>query len=184
MLCKKHLLKLSDVKRPYRSLFRNKGDVNFTLTVNGKRYDCKMIAAVTYGTTMILSEDGTAAIEHSLGLRQGGIRTVGHGLFGNGANFSQTQTGGVSGYYRHRKVELYRFTTRLDFSFDSEYTKILIINPVPFEIMAGDTYRSRYIDNGDFVGEYLVFSASGLLGALERGCIDRLADDMKMQLKD
>lgn len=183
-LCKKSGFLLSPVKRPYRSVFRNKGELNFTLEAGGKRYACKMIAAVTYGAGITLSEDGTAAIEHSFGLRQGGIRTVRHGLFGNGANFSQTASGATSGYYRHRKAELYRFTTHLDFSFDSEDTKILIVNPVPFEILAGDTYRSRYIDNGDFVGGYLVFSGSGFLGALKRGCIERLADDMKMQLKD
>jgi hypothetical protein len=183
-LCKKQGFILSDVKRPYRSIFRNKGDINFTIDAKGKRYACKMLAAVSYGTTLILSENGTAAIEHSLGLRQGGISAVRHGLFGIGANLSQASKNGAPGYYRHRKVELYRFTTHLDFSFDSADTKLLIVNPVPFEIMVGDTYRSRYIDNGDFAGEYLVFSASGLLGALERDCIERLADDMKLQLKD
>lgn len=183
-LCAKKGFTLSEVRRPYRSIFRNRGEQSFTLKVGERRYACKLISAVTYGTTLVLSEDGTAAIEHSLGLRQGFTRTVTAGLFGNGANLSHTATGSVSGYYRHRKAELYRFTTHLDFSFESEDTKLLIVNPVPFEIMAGDAYRSRYIDNGDFVGGYLVFSASGLLGALERDCIERLAEDMKLQLKD
>lgn len=183
-LCSKKGFTLSEIDRPYRSVFRNKGEQSFTLEANGRRYACKLIAAVTYGTTMILSEDGTATIEHSFGLRQGFTRAFTAGLMGNGANFARTPTGGLNGYYRYRKTELYRFTTHLDFSFNSEETKILIVNPVPFEIMAGDTYHSRYIDNGDFAGEYLVFSASGLLGALERDCIERLAEDMRMQLKD
>lgn len=183
-LCAKKSFTLSPVKRPYRSVFRNKGEYSFTLEANGQTYTCKLIAAVSYGTSMILSEDGTAAIEHSFGLRQGSIRAMGHGLFGNGANFGGNTNGGMAGYYRHRKAELYRFTTHLDFSFEGEGTKILIVNPVPFEILAGSTYKSRYIDNGDFAGEYLVFSASGFLGALERGCVERLAEDMKLQLKD
>ena len=183
-LCAEKGFALSPVKRPYRSLFRNGGEYNFTLEANGQRYACKMIAALAYGSTLFLSEDGTAAIEHSFGLRQGPIKTVRFGLFGNGANFDNGTTGGSAGYYRHRKAELFRYTTRLDFSFAYEGPKLLIVNPVPFEILAGDSYKSRYIDNGDFTGEYLVFSGSGLLGALERNCVERLAEDMKLQLKD
>lgn len=183
-LCAKKGFSLSPIKRPYRSVFRNKSEHNFTLEANGQRYTCKMLSAVTYGTTMILSEGGTADIEHSFGLRQGSVRAMRFGLFGNGANFGGTTTGSMTGYHRQRRAELYRFTTHLDFSFEGEGTKILIVNPVPFEIMAGDPYKSRYIDNGDFVGDYLVFSASGLLGALERDCVERLAEEMKLQLKD
>ena len=183
-LCDKQGFKLSKPNRPYRSVFRNKGDPSFTLEANGQTYVCKLIAAISYGAAMFLSENGTATVEHSFGLRQGSIKTARFGLFGNGANLGSGAARGTASYYRQRKAELFHYTTRLDFSFEGEGTKVLIINPVPFEILAGDSYKSRYIDNGDFTGEYLIFSGSGFLGALERNCVERLADDMKLQLKD
>lgn len=75
--------------------------------------------------------------------------------------------------FRFRRVEYFRYTTQFDFSFKAEGQKILIVNPVPKEIYAGDTGFFRLIDTGERVGEYAVFTASGLLGAISRDVVDR-----------
>ncbi len=75
--------------------------------------------------------------------------------------------------FRFRRVEYFRYTTQFDFSFEGEGQKLLIVNPVPKEIFAGDTSFFRLIDTGERVGEYTVFTASGLLGAISRDVVDR-----------
>ena len=75
--------------------------------------------------------------------------------------------------FRFRRVEYFRYTTEFDFSFESEGYKLLIVNPVPKEIFAGSTEFFRPIDTGEHVGEYTVFTASGLLGAISRDVVGR-----------
>ena len=75
--------------------------------------------------------------------------------------------------FRFRRVEYFRYTTQFDFSFEGEGQKLLIVNPVPKEIFAGDTAFFRLIDTGEHVGDYTVFTASGLLGAISRDVVDR-----------
>ncbi len=74
---------------------------------------------------------------------------------------------------RFRRVEYFRYTTQFDFSFEGEGQKLLIVNPVPKEIFAGDTSFFRLIDTGERVGDYTVFTASGLIGALSRDVVGR-----------
>lgn len=74
---------------------------------------------------------------------------------------------------RFRRVEYFRYTTEFDFSFEGEGQKLLIVNPVPKEIFAGSTEFFRPIDTGEHVGEYTVFTATGLVGAISRDVVGR-----------
>lgn len=74
---------------------------------------------------------------------------------------------------RFRRVEYFRYTTQFDFSFEANGQKLLIVNPVPKEIYAGDTSFYREIDTGESIGAYKVFTATGFLGALSRNVLDR-----------
>lgn len=74
---------------------------------------------------------------------------------------------------RFRRVEYFRYTSQFDFSFEADGVKVLIVNPVPKEIFAGDTSFNRLIDTGETIGSYKVFTASGFLGALARDVVDR-----------
>ena len=75
--------------------------------------------------------------------------------------------------YRLRRVEYLRFTTQYDFNFEAPAPKILIVNPVSHLIYAGHTYFYREIDTGERIGDYKVYTATGFLGALQRGVLDR-----------
>lgn len=74
---------------------------------------------------------------------------------------------------RFRRVEYFRYTTQFDFSFEAQGPKMLIVNPVPKELYAGDTTFYREIDTGESIGAYKVFTATGFLGALSRNVLDR-----------
>ncbi|MBE6580132.1 MAG: hypothetical protein E7650_00765 [Ruminococcaceae bacterium] len=75
--------------------------------------------------------------------------------------------------FRFRRVEYFSYTTQVEFGFEAPAPKILIVNPVPKEIYAGNTDFSRLIDTGESVGAYKIFTATGFLGALERNVLDR-----------
>lgn len=81
--------------------------------------------------------------------------------------------GGFVHTVRFARVTLFTRITRFDYGFDAEGEKILIVNPVPKKICQGINGKSVPLDNGDTVGGCKVFTASGFLGALDRGCIER-----------
>lgn len=74
---------------------------------------------------------------------------------------------------RFRRVEYLCWSTRYDFSFESEHEKVCIVSPVPATVYAGDERWHRPIDTGMAVGGYRIFSSSGFIGALTRDCIER-----------
>ncbi len=74
---------------------------------------------------------------------------------------------------RFRRVEYLCWSTRHDFSFESENEKVCIVCPVPATVYAGDEKWHRPIDTGMAVGGYRIFSSSGFIGALTRDCIER-----------
>jgi len=117
---------------------------------------------------MALSPEGIAYVIHVIGLR---IRP------GRGMHLSAEFLGGARNvlggarWYTH--MELFRFTTKTDFSFEGEGQRVLIVNPVPYALFAGTEKHAQPIDNGERVGPYKVFAGSAFLNALERDCIEK-----------
>ncbi len=50
---------------------------------------------------------------------------------------------------------------------------ILIINPIPKTVNVSENGKTALIDNGDRVGEYKIYSATALVNAIDRNCLDR-----------
>ena len=74
---------------------------------------------------------------------------------------------------RFRRVEFLSYTTQYEFAFESEHTKLCIVAPVPKVLYAGNEHFHRPIDTGMKVGDYRIFSTTGLLNALKRDCIEK-----------
>jgi hypothetical protein len=71
------------------------------------------------------------------------------------------------------KIKIFSYNTTFKFDFDADGQKLIIINPVPNDIMNAYDGSVTTLDNGDVIGGYKIFTASGFLNALERNCIDR-----------
>ncbi len=73
------------------------------------------------------------------------------------------------------KVELFRFYSWFDFSFDAapDVKKLLVINPVPQRIFVEFEGRDVLIDNNDRVGEYKIFSGTALVNSIDRHCLHK-----------
>ena len=139
-VCRQQGIALSDIDLPYRSIFSTTETESFTVTVNGKRYACKLIGAIKRGSPM--------------------------GIFQNGE-------GAIATHIRFARITLFSRVTQFEFGFASEDQKILIINPVPKKLYRTENGKTTELDNGDVVDGYKVYTASGFIGALERGSIDR-----------
>lgn len=56
--CAANCVYISDIKKPYLSLFVPQNGFDFTMEKNGKKYDCKFIAGIFPGSPIILSDKG------------------------------------------------------------------------------------------------------------------------------
>lgn len=139
-VCRRQGIALSVIDLPYRSIFSTTETESFTVTVNGKRYACKLIGALKRGSPM--------------GIFQGG-------------------EGAIATHVRFARITLFSRVTQFEFGFHSEDQKILIINPVPKKLYRTENGKTTELDNGDVVDGYKVYTASGFIGALERGSIER-----------
>lgn len=138
--CAQKGIALSQIDLPYRSIFQTTDSESFSVTIDGKRYACKLLGAIRRGAPLVLFANGEG----------GFVRTV-----------------------RFARADLFTRVTKFEFGFEAECDKILIVNPVPKKIFQGINGMNVPLDNGDTVGGYKFFTASGFLGALERNCIER-----------
>ena len=71
------------------------------------------------------------------------------------------------------KYTIFQYNTKQKFAYETDGKKIVILNPVPKHIYISNKGRRYELDNGDTVGNYKLFTASGFLNALERDVLDR-----------
>lgn len=139
-VCRQQGIALSAIDLPYRSIFQTTDCESFSVTVDGKRYACKLIGAVKRGAPMGIFRGGEGAIINRI---------------------------------RFARITLFSRVTQFEFGFQSDDQKILIINPVPKQLYRTENGKTTELDNGDVVDGYKVYTASGFLGALDRGSIAR-----------
>ena len=72
------------------------------------------------------------------------------------------------------KTTLFSHATVREFGYDSEYSKILIINPVPKELSCHFGNKIEAIDNGAIVGGYKIYTATAFVRAIETDTVERL----------
>ena len=75
-------------------------------------------------------------------------------------------------YFRGGGV-LYRRVKTVKFGYESDNTKILILNPTPKTIQTERGGKTYPLDNGFAVGDYKIFTASAFLNALKYDSIEK-----------
>lgn len=85
---------------------------------------------------------------------------------------SDTGEGLVQHTVKVFRVEWFRVLKRLDFAFESEGRKVLILLPAPGKWFASTKGGApRPADTGERIGEYIACTATGFLNALDHGCL-------------
>lgn len=71
------------------------------------------------------------------------------------------------------RTEWFTYNKHFNFGYESEFQKILIVNPIPKFYFT--TFRGKIfaLDNGDSVGGYKIYSATAFLNSIDRNCLDR-----------
>lgn len=84
--------------------------------------------------------------------------------------------GGLHFMYSFRlfKTPIFTHTTVKHFGYESEHSKILIINPVPKELFCHFGNKIEEIDNGAKVGDYKIYTATAFVRAIETDTVERL----------
>ncbi len=160
-LCRAENITISEIRRPYRSLFTQKrSDFQFTVEMHGKIYACKLIGAMAKNMPMIFCDRET-------------------GYFKYGYRF------------RGKDIVFRREWFTHSFEAPKSDKKIIIVNPVPRQMRAVQMHTLFATDNVTFISEgkgerpldnasvlygATVFSGSGFINALKRDCLDKSAD--------
>ena len=121
----------------------------------------------------IFSTTETESFTVTVGSKRYACKLIGALKRGSPMIFLQDGTCVISTLIHIRGIRLFYRATQFEYGFASENQKILIINPVPKKLYRAENGKSTELDNGDVVDGYKVYSASGFIGALERGSIDR-----------
>lgn len=69
-LCRTYGFQIQKRKRCYLSLFRHRGEINLTISANGKCYDCLLFGAIRRHWEMFFDENGMLRCRHALRLRR------------------------------------------------------------------------------------------------------------------
>ncbi len=141
--CREHSMMLSNVQKPYLSVFFQQKGIDFTLKCDDKIYDCKLVAGVFPTSPIVFSDEGE-------GVRQDTLR-----LFK------------INILHLNTRID-YHMNSHSEGS-----KKIVIVLPVPKNIYVSVQGSSpRPADTGETMGEYTLYNATGFLNALERGSLD------------
>jgi len=81
--------------------------------------------------------------------------------------------GSVKPFFR---LEVARLDTYVNYTFESEHPKVIILNPTPKRIFVSHGGVTHELDVGDSVCGYKLYTGSSFLNALERDCIERKAN--------
>ena len=160
-LCREENITISEIKRPYRSLFTQKrSDFQFTVEMNGKTYACKMLGAMSKNMPMLFCDKETGYVKY-------------------GYTFHGKETVFWRSWFTH------------GFEAPSADQKILIVIPAPRRMFAVHMHTlfatdnvtfisegkgERPLDNASVLYDVTVFSGSGFINALKRDCLDKSAD--------
>lgn len=154
-VCRRCGYELTVTGHPYLGLLRYHGDSDFSVKVNERQYDCKLLASVMPGGKMLFFYDGKVEIHHSVRL------------------FWAAQARNAPWAVTSHTFEQSTFHTVMDYSFESDHQKVLIVCPVAPQTFVTSSGGGEPIDTGADIGDYRMFNSTGFVGALERNCLDR-----------
>ncbi|MBQ8310049.1 MAG: hypothetical protein IJX80_03440 [Clostridia bacterium] len=161
--CREQDYALFDLKRPYRSIFRDNHSYTFGVEGHGKTYFCRVIASVKRGNYITFSSDGGCTRTFSLRLPTPRVAV-------RGRIVNMEESSEPHGY------EIARFSSEIDYTFETEQDgmKILILNPVSAKVYYEKKGKITDIDHGMSIGDYKIYTASSFLYALELDCVDKV----------
>jgi hypothetical protein len=69
-------------------------------------------------------------------------------------------------------LELFGFTSEIDYTFEADGEKVILINPVPRRVRKQSGNLIGEMDNGDRMGDYTIYTGNAFLRYIDRLGID------------
>ena len=157
-LCLQNGFTLNEVMHPYLSVFRETEGYTFSLSADGQTYFGRVISCVNRGNYMIFDEKGVFSRVKLFRIpfpRLAAARRYVHSI--------DRGTG--------EDRELFRVTTEVNYTFEADGKKLLILNPPSRFVKISISGSLKDADNGDHVGKYSIYSSNAFLRALERNAV-------------
>ena len=157
-ICEDRNFELLELKRPYRSIFRDAyNDYNIAVKVGERTFYCRLIACVNRGNKYTFNtDDGTLVRARMIHIpkppRAVGVR-----------GFVQT-----ADYGNGDDLEIFGFVSEIDYTFEADGEKVLLLNPVPRRVRKQSGTLIGEMDNGDRVGEYRIYTGNAFLRYIDR----------------
>ncbi len=160
-ICKERNFELLELKRPYRSIFRDAyNDYNIAVNIGEKTFYCRLIACVNRGNKYTFSDDGILTRARMIHMPKPPRAVSVRG-------FVQT-----ADYGNGDELEIFGFTSEIDYTFEAEGEKVILINPVPRRVRKKHGTLLGEMDNGDRMGEYSIYTGNAFLRYIDRLGID------------
>lgn len=160
-ICKDRGFDLMELCRPYRSIFRDAhNDYNIAVKVGERTFYCRLIACVNRGNKYTFNTDGTLTRARMIHMpkppRMVGVRgMIQTANYGNGD-----------------ELEIFGFTSEIDYTFEADGEKVILINPVPRRVRKQSGNLIGEMDNGDRLGDYTIYTGNAFLRYIDRLGID------------
>ena len=164
-VCKERGYELFDLKRPYRSIFRDNEKYTFAVSIGKTTYYCRLIACINRGNKYTFSDDGILTRVKMIHMP----KVVRMSSAGGYVQMADYGTGD--------DLELFGFSSEIDYTFEADGEKILLLNPTPRRVLKKNDKHTAEMDNGDKIGEYSVYTGNAFLRL-----IDRLGEDRKERI--
>lgn len=138
--CKEHSIVLTDIRRPYISVFFQQSGIDFKLKIDTTIYKCKFVAGVFPNSPIVFTDKGEGICQNTLRIFKINIFQLNNRIDYHMANDSEGSQ------------------------------KIIIVLPVPKNIYVSvDGSTPRIADTGEVMDDYTLYTATGFLNALDRG---------------
>ena len=157
-LCQQNGYTLDEVNHPYLSVFRETDGYTFSLYANGQTYYARVISCINRGNYMIFDEKGIFSRVKLFRIPLPRLAAT--------RGYVQSFDRGTG-----EDRELFRITSEVNYTFEAEGKKILILNPPARFVKISHHGTTKDADNGDRVGAYSIYSSNAFLRALERNAI-------------
>ena len=155
---------LSEISRPYASLFKPMNECSFTLRRGDKTFSCRFVGSYLHRAPMYFVSDKHAYYLHRFGTKNHHfdiLREFEYNFDGEGDRIIILNPVPKSAYATQ--------STYVDHSWYDEDRLASVMSPKSKRVADG----ARKIEPGDKIWGYVIYNTSSFIGAIDRGCLGR-----------
>ena len=173
LLCEENGYTLSEMKRPYASLFRPKKECNFKIEKDGRVFSCHLVGSPWQKAPLFFASSTTAYFKHRIGTKNHHLTflsTFEYNFEGEGDKIIIINPV-PKRIYVSQDEQLTGETDEIAASYAKEGTLASVATLSP--IRRKEAKSTRELQPGDKIWGYTIYNTTSFLGAIDRKCLGR-----------